>query len=169
MEHTYFNPNGFQYKKDLPPVAVLAKKILEEKANQTSSESLKIQFERKRKEQKTDTMLAFSNNILPPADGCHPSITIGGQSNKIQRFDSLNPLRRDTNPSITDGETLLTMPSIDEDQENDGDGDHNYDTAPFGMEVDEDGTRHYTTADGKKNLFFKKNAPQNGKLLLSGM
>jgi len=113
VEHTYFNPNGFQYKKDLPPVAVLAKKILEEKANQTSSESLKIQFERKRKEQKTDTMLAFSNNILPPADGCHPSITIGGQSNKIQRFDSLNPLRRDTNPSITDGETLLTMPSID--------------------------------------------------------
>jgi len=48
------------------------------------------------------------------------------------------------------------MPSIDEDQENDGDGDHNYDTAPFGMEVDEDGTRHYTTADRKKNLFFKK-------------
>jgi len=156
VEHTYFNPNGFQYKKDLPPVAVLAKKILEEKANQTSSESLKIQFERKRKEQKTDTMLAFSNNILPPADGCHPSITIGGQSNKIQRFDSLNPLRRDTNPSITDGETLLTMPSIDEDQENDGDGDHNYDTAPFGMEVDEDGTRHYTTADRKRIYFSKK-------------
>ena len=128
MEHTYFNPNGFQYKKDLPPVAVLAKKILEEKANQTSSESLKRLFEKKRKEQKTDTMLAFSNNILPLVDGCHPSITIGGQSNKIQRYDSLNPLRRDTNPSITDGETLLTMPSIDEDQENDGDGDHNYES-----------------------------------------
>jgi hypothetical protein len=29
------NPNGFQYKNDLPPVAVLAKKILEEKANQS--------------------------------------------------------------------------------------------------------------------------------------
>jgi hypothetical protein len=60
---------------------------------------------------------------------------------------------------------MLTSTSIDEDQEDVGDGDHNDNTAPFGMDVDEDGTRHYTSADGKNNLFFKKNTPQNGKLL----
>ena len=57
------------------------------------------------------------------------------------------------------------MPSVENEQEDDDDDDdHDYNAAPFGTKVDEDGTRHYTTADGKKDVSFKKNAPQNGKL-----
>jgi hypothetical protein len=41
VERTYFNPNYFCWKKDLPPVAEIAKKILEEKKNQTKSQALK--------------------------------------------------------------------------------------------------------------------------------
>ena len=114
---------------------------------------------KERKQRKDDTMLAFSKDILPYADGCHPSISIGSQSSKLQKFDSLNPLRRDTNPgTATDGETMLTMPSFDEEQENDDEENEEVNSrAPFG-------TRNYTTADGIKTLSYKKNAPQNGKL-----
>ena len=92
MERTYFNPNSFSWKKDLPPVAEIAKKILEEKKNQTNSQALKRKIEQDKKDRLNDTMVAFTDNILPPADGCHPSITIGNQSNKIKLFDTFNPL-----------------------------------------------------------------------------
>ena len=52
------------------------------------------------------------------------------------------------------------MPTFDDEQEDDNDDDN---PAPFGMKVDDDGTRHYTAADGKKDISFKKNAPQNGE------
>jgi len=147
------------FKKDLPPIALLAKKILEEKENQTASLSL-IRFNEKAKKKKiNDTLEAFTDNILPPADGCHPSITIGTQSNKFKKFDSFKALQRDTcTGNTTDGE--MTMPTFDDEQEDDNDDDN---PAPFGMKVDDDGTRHYTTADGKKDISFKKNAPQNGE------
>ena len=51
VQNTYFNPNGFMFKKDLPPIALLAKKILEEKENQTASLSL-IRFNEKAKKKK---------------------------------------------------------------------------------------------------------------------
>ena len=162
VERTYFNPNSFSWKKDLPPVAEIAKKILEEKKNQTNSQALKRKIEQDKKDRLNDTMVAFTDNILPPADGCHPSITIGNQSSKIKRFDTFNPLQRGTGPgTATDGETMITMPSMDEENDDDDEDD---DLPPFAPEVDEDGTKHYTTADGKKTLSYKKNAPQNGKL-----
>jgi len=40
----------------------------------------------------------------------------------------------------------------------DDDDDDDDDLPPFAP----DGTKDYTTADGKKTLSFKKNAPQNG-------
>ncbi len=58
---------------------------------------------------------------------------------------------------------MLTMPSIDDDLDEDYE-EEDESTAPFAPEVDEDGTKHYTTANGKKTLSYKKNAPQNGKL-----
>jgi hypothetical protein len=76
----------------------------------------------------------------------------------------LKALQRDTG-TTTDGETMMTMPSFDDEQEDDNDDDNDDDNpAPFGMKVDDDGTRHYTTEDGTKDISFKKNAPQNGKL-----
>ena len=54
----------------------------------------------------------------------------------------------------------MTMPTFDDEQEDDNDDDN---PAPFGMKVDDDGTCHYTAADGKKDISFKKNAPQNGE------
>jgi len=39
-----------------------------------------------------DTMLGFQNVILPSAEGCHPNITIGAQSKKLDRFNAVNPL-----------------------------------------------------------------------------
>ena len=172
MKQTYFNPNGFQYKKNLPPITVLAKNILEEKKNQSTSQATKRKHEQDKKNKTENTMLAFSSSILPAADGCHPSITVGTKSNKLMRFDSFKALQRDMGPgTATDGtgETILTMPSVeneqeDDDDDDDDDDDHDYNAAPFGTKVDEDGTRHYTTADGKKDVSFKKNAPQNGKL-----
>ena len=58
---------SFTRKKDLPPVAVLAKKILEEKTNQTPSQTVKRKFEVD-KAKIDDMMLALSNDILPAAD-----------------------------------------------------------------------------------------------------
>ena len=167
VEKTHFNPNSFSWKKDLPPVAELAKKILEEKKNQTNSQALKRKHKKDRKQRIDDTMLAFTDNILPAADGCHPSITIGATSNKIKQFDSFNRLQRGPG-TTTDGETMITMPSIDDeydnDDNNDDDDDHDDNLPPFAPEVDEDGTKHYTTKNGRKTLSYKKNAPQNGKL-----
>jgi len=138
VERTYFNPNYFCWKKDLPPVAEIAKKILEEKKNQTNSQALKRKIEQDKKDGLYDTMVVFTDNILPPADGCHPSITIGTQSNKIKRFDTFNPLQRGTGPgTATDGETMITMSCMDEENDDDDDGDD--DIPPFAPEVDEDG------------------------------
>ena len=58
-------------------------------------------------------MLGFLKDILPTADGCHPSINIGTQSNKFTG-------------TTTDGETMLTGPSFDDEQEDDND-DHDDD------------------------------------------
>ena len=163
VQKIYFNPTDFIWKKDVPPVAELARKIMEEKDNQTKSQSLKRQHEKDKKQRLEDTMLGFTDSILPTADGCHPSITIGTQSQKIRRFDTHNPLRRDTLTTTTDGDTMITMPSIDDDLDDD-DEEEDESTAPFAPEVDEDGTKHFTTVDGRKTLSYKKNAPQNGKL-----
>ena len=157
VEKTHFNPNSFSWKKDLPPVAELAKKFLEEKKNQTNSQALKRKHGKQRID---DTMLAFTDIILPAADGCHPSITIGATSN-IKQFDSFNRLQRGPG-TTTDGETMIMMPSMDD--EHDDDDDHDDNLPPFPPEVDEDGTKHFTTVDGNKTLSYKKNAPQNGKL-----
>jgi hypothetical protein len=46
---------------------------------------------RKKERKINETMLGFSKDILPTADGCHPSITIGTQSNMIllkKKYDS---------------------------------------------------------------------------------
>ena len=100
MKQTYFNPNGFQYKKNLPPIAVLAKNILEEKENQSTSQATKRKHEQDKKNKTENTMLAFSSSILPAADGCHPSITIGTQSNKFKKLKLF---------SVTRGRVILPM------------------------------------------------------------
>ena len=64
---------------------------------------------------------------------------------------------------LTDGDTMITMPSIDDDLDDD-DEEEDESTAPFAPEVDEDGTKNFTTKDRRKTLSYKKNAPQNGKL-----
>jgi hypothetical protein len=40
-------------------------------------------------------MLGFQHTILPTADGCHPHITMSARSNKIDRFNTINPLLSD--------------------------------------------------------------------------
>ena len=40
-------------------------------------------------------MLGFQHTILPTADGCHPHITMSARSNKIDRFNAINPLQTD--------------------------------------------------------------------------
>ena len=74
MATNYFSHTDFQHKKDLPPVAVLAKNIVMEKENQFKSQTTKRKHEQVKKNRVENTMLAFSNNILPAAEGCHPSI-----------------------------------------------------------------------------------------------
>ena len=106
----------------MPPVAELAKKIVEEKKNQTNSQALKRKHEKDRKQRIDDTMLAFTDNILPAADGCHPSITIGATSNKIKQFDSFNRLQRGPG-TTTDGETMITMPRKNDEHDDDDDDD----------------------------------------------
>jgi hypothetical protein len=163
----YFSHTDFQHKKDLPPVAVLAKNIVMEKENQFKSGATKRKHEMNKKKRVDNTMVAFSNNILPAAEGCHPSITIGTNSSKLMKYDSLNALQRDmSRGTATDGtgETMVTMPSMDDEFDDEEDDEDDNDLLPFAPEVDEDGTKHYTTADGKKTLSYKKNAPQNGKL-----
>ena len=64
VERTYFNPNSFSGKKDLPPVAeIVKKKMLEEKKNQTNSQALKRKIEQDKKDILNDTMVAFTDNI----------------------------------------------------------------------------------------------------------
>jgi hypothetical protein len=46
VQHTYFNLNGFQHKKDLPSLAVLAKNTLEEKKSQSTSQAIKRKYEK---------------------------------------------------------------------------------------------------------------------------
>ena len=165
MATNYFSQTDFQHKKDLPPLAVLAKNIVMEKENQFKSQATKKKHEQVKKNRVDNTMLAFSNNILPAAEGCHPSITIGIKSSKLMKYDSLNALQRDmSRGTATDcfGETMVTMPSMDDEFDDEDDDDN--DLLPFAPEVDEDSTKHYTTADGKKTLSYKKNAPQNDKL-----
>ena len=50
---------GRIWKKDLPPIALLAKKIMEEKANQTTSQALKRRHEKDRKQKKMMRCLLF--------------------------------------------------------------------------------------------------------------
>ena len=120
MATNYFSHTDFQHKKDLPPVAVLAKNIVMEKENQFKSQATKRKYEQVKKNRVDNTMLAFSNNILPAAEGCHPSITIGTKSSKLMKYDSLNALQRDmSRGTATDGtgETIVTMPSMDDEFE----------------------------------------------------
>ena len=65
MAANYFSQTDFQHKKDLPPVAVLAKNIVMEKENQNNSLATKRKHDQGQKKKVEDTMLAFSNNILP--------------------------------------------------------------------------------------------------------
>ena len=158
VQRNYFPDTDRSWKKDWPPVVELTWKMMDEKKKQSDSAILKRKHEQAGKQKIDDTMLGFQDIILPAAGGCHPNITIGTQSNKIDRFNAIKPLRLDTS---TDGDPL-TSASNDEDDE---DEDYVENTrAAYDMQVDEDGTRHYTTADGKKNISYKKNAPQNGKL-----
>jgi hypothetical protein len=60
VQQTYFNPNGFQYKKNFPPIAVLAKNILEEKENQSTSQAIK----RKLAEDKKNNTESISVQVL---------------------------------------------------------------------------------------------------------
>ena len=142
---------SFTRKKDLPPVAVLAKKILEEKTNQTPSQTVKRKFEVDKAKNRWYDACFIEWHLT----GCryHPSITIGTHSNKLKKF-GMGP------GTTTDDKTMLTMPSIDVEQEDNNDDNYDKNPAPFGINVNEDGTRHYTTADCKKSLSFKKNAPQ---------
>lgn len=68
---------------------------------------------------------------------CHPSITIGTPSNKIKRFDNFNSLQRDTGPgSATDGETMIAMPSIDDEHDDDDDDESDDDDDVDQTQVD---------------------------------
>lgn len=58
---------SFNWKKDLPPVAVLVKKILEEKGNQTASQTVKRKL--RKTKQKIDDMMqmgAFEHHYRYP-------------------------------------------------------------------------------------------------------
>ena len=66
---------------------------MDEKYNQTNAEELKRKHAKDNKAKIDDTMLSFTSSILPAAEGCHPNITIGPRSNKMDRFNSYNPLQ----------------------------------------------------------------------------
>ena len=137
--------------------------MVDEKNNQKNSEKLKRKHEKEGKQRIDDTMLGFQADILPAANGCHPNITIGPRSNKIDRFNGYNPLQLENNQG--DDDDVDDVDNID-----DVDDDEYVDKAsaevkrvPYEIGVDEDGTRRYKTADGKKVISYRKNAPQNGK------
>ena len=75
---------------------------MDEKKKQTESAILKRKHDQAGKQKIDDTMLGFQSIILPGADGCHPNISVGTQSNKIDRFNSINPLRLDTSAENED-------------------------------------------------------------------
>jgi len=162
----FFPDTDRSWKKNWPPIVELTWKMMNEKKEQTSSGILKRQHEKERKQRLDDTMLGFQSNILPSADGCHPNITIGTHSNKIDRFNALNPLQLEKTATDDDeDERVLPMKSDDDDDEYEEPVKAGTKRASYGTQVDDDGTRHYTTADGTKNISYKKNAPQNGKLI----
>ena len=143
---------------------------MNEKNNQTNAEELKRKHAKENKAKIDDTMLAFSTSILPAAEGCHPSITIGPRSNKMDRFNGYNPLQieRGTGDDKNDGDN----DSDDDDEDEDEDDDvkeHNEKASAeskrprYVVAVDEDGTRRYKTDDAMKEISYRKNAPQNGK------
>ena len=142
---------------------------MDEKYNHTNAEILKKKHESDKKTKIDDTMLSFTSSILPAAEGCHPNITIGPRSNKMDRFNSYNPLQIERGTvSNQDDVKNDDDDEDDEDEEEDEDRDvdddkHDVKKARYEIGVDEDGTRRYTTADGKKEISYRKNAPQNGK------
>ena len=144
--------------KTLPPIAELTFKMLKEKKEQSDKDTLKRKYEADNKTKIDDTMLGFQHTILPTADGCHPHITMSARSNKIDRFNSINPLLTDA-----DGETYDDG-GDGEDDDDDGDDDDGKTSAnkKFITKIDDDGTTHYKTKDGIKDVYYRKNAPQNG-------
>ena len=144
--------------KTLPPIAELTFKMLKEKKEQSDKDTLKRKYEADNKTKIDDTMLGFQHTILPTADGCHPHITMSARSNKIDRFNSINPLLTDA-----DGETYDDG-GDGEDDDDDGDDDDGKTSAnkTFITKIDDDGTTHYKTKDGIKDVYYRKNAPQNG-------
>ena len=130
--------------KTLPPIAELTFKMLKEKKEQSDKDTLKRKYEADNKTKIDDTMLGFQHTILPTADGCHPHITMSARSNKIDRFNSINPLLTDA-----DGETYDDG-GDGEDDDDDGDDDDGKTSAnkTFITKIDDDGTKHYKTADG---------------------
>ena len=181
MQRNYFPDTDRMFKKDFPPVVLLTWTMMNDKKNQTDSASLKRKHALLGKQKLDDTMLGFQAHILPAADGCHPSITLGTQSNKINKFNAYNPLK------------MLSTGEDDEDCDDDADPDADPDAdaddedyndkagsgtskassnkagsrstkTPYDIGVDDDGTSHFYTADGIKDISYRKNAPQNGKL-----
>jgi len=98
-------------------------------------------------------MLSFTSSILPAAEGCHPNITICPRSNKMDRFNSYNPLQIERGTvSNQDDVKNDDDDEEDEDEEEDKDRDvdddkHEVKKARYEIGVDEDGTRRYTTTD----------------------
>ena len=122
--------------KTLPPIAELTFKMLKEKKEQSDKDTLKRKYEADNKTKIDDTMLGFQHTILPTADGCHPHITMSARSNKIDRFNSINPLLTDA-----DGETYDDG-GDGEDDDDDGDDDDGKTSAnkTFVTKIDDDGT-----------------------------
>ena len=143
---------------------------MDEKCNHTNAKILKKKHASDNKTKIDDTMLSFTSSILPAAEGCHPNITIGPRSNKMDRFNSYNPLQiergtvSNQDDIKNDGDDEEDGDDEDEDEDRDVDDDKlDAKKARYEIGVDEDGTRRYTTADGKKEISYRKNAPQNGK------
>jgi hypothetical protein len=144
--------------KNLPPIAELTFKMLRDKKEQTDKDALKRKYAEDNKTKLDDTMLGFQHTILPTADGCHPHITMSARSNKIDRFNTINPLLTDADGgSFDDGGD-----GADDDDDDDDDYDGTNHNKTFNTKIDDDGTKHYKTADGKKDVSYRKNAPQNG-------
>jgi len=92
VRKNYFPDTDHSWKKNWPPIVDLTYKMMTDKKIQIEKTALKRKFEADKKGRLDDTMLGFQRNILPPADGCHPSITISARSNKIDRFNAIKRL-----------------------------------------------------------------------------
>jgi hypothetical protein len=64
-------------------------------------------------------MLGFQHTILPTADGCHPHITMSARSNKIDRFNTINPLLTDADGGSYDDGGHGEAAAADEDDDDD--------------------------------------------------